>query len=241
MKKNKIKPYLPLLVILVIMAVAYFSGFLDMFTLEYLKKHRMILIAFVNMYPILGPLIFIICYILVAALSLPVGIYLTLLGGFLFSQPWCTLYVVLGATLGASCLFLATRTALQDLLHAKTAPFLSKKMSEGFKQNAWSYMLSLRLIPLFPFWLVNLAPAFLNVPFFTFFWTTAIGIIPATFAFTQVGAGLGAILDSDGPLNLTALLNHEVKIALIALGIVALLPVIIKQFSKKEPPHQHAR
>ena len=90
----------------------------------------------------------------------------------------------------------------------------------------------LRLVPLFPFWLVNLAPAFLGVSLKTFVWTTFIGIIPGTFVFAQAGAGLGAILDSDQGFSIQGVFNWQVKIALIALGIFALIPIIVKKFKK---------
>jgi uncharacterized membrane protein YdjX (TVP38/TMEM64 family) len=95
-----------------------------------------------------------------------------------------------------------------------------------------SYLLFLRLVPLFPFWLVNLAPAFLGIPLRTFVWTTFIGIIPGAFVFAQAGAGLGAILDSNQGLSINGIFNWQVKIALIALGIFALIPILVKKIRK---------
>ena len=99
-------------------------------------------------------------------------------------------------------------------------------MEMGFQKNAVSYMLFLRLFPVFPFWLVNLAPSIFGIPLWTFFWTTAIGIIPATYVFTQIGQGLGAVFDTQGAFSIDAVLNRDVKIALCALGIFVLLPAI---------------
>ena len=119
---------------------------------------------------------------------------MTIAGGFLFGTLTTTVVVVVGATIGAIALFLAARYAFFDALHAKAGPALLK-MEKGFQENALSYLLVLRLIPLFPFWLVNLVPALLGVPLRTYVIGTALGIIPGTFVFASVGNGLGTLLE----------------------------------------------
>ncbi len=228
---EKIKKWIPLLVIVTLMIIAYFSGILHYFTFEKLQMHRHTIVAFVSEHWLLSPLLFILLYIIIAALSLPVGAFLSLIGGFLFPQPFSTLYIVIGATIGASLIFLAAKTAIGDLLKKKAGRLLTK-IETGFRENGISYLLFLRLVPLFPFWLVNLAPAFLGVPLRTFVWTTFIGIIPGTFVFAQVGAGLGAILDSNQGFSIHGIFNWQVKIALIALGVFALIPIVIKKMKK---------
>ncbi len=228
---EKIKKWLPLLAIAALMLIAYFSGILHYFSFEKLQMHRHAIIAFVSEHAVLSPLLFICLYIIVAALSLPVGVFLSLLGGFLFAQPFSTLYIVIGATIGASFIFLAAKTAIGDLLKQKASKFLPK-IEAGFRENGVSYLLFLRLVPLFPFWLVNLAPAFLGIPLRTFVWTTFIGIIPGAFVFAQAGEGLGAILDSNQGFSIEGIFNWQVKIALIALGIFALIPILIKKIKK---------
>lgn len=228
---EKVKKWLPLIFIICLMIIAYFSGILNYFTFEKLQMHRHELVHFVSAHWILAPLLYILLYIVVAALSLPVGIFFSLLGGFLFAQPLSTLYIVVGATTGATLVFIAAKTAFRDFLRKKAGGFL-EKMESGFRENAVSYMLFLRLVPLFPFWLVNLAPAFFDVRLITFIWTTFVGIIPGAFVFAQAGAGLGAILDSDQGLSLSTIFNWQVKIALIALGIFALIPILIKKYRK---------
>lgn len=227
------KKPLPLIIITLLMALAWGFGLTDFLSFESLQEKRHELVHFVEGYPWLSPLLFIALYATCTALSLPVGVYLTLFGGFLFSQPWSTCYVVIGATIGASLLYLAASTSLREPLKKRAGPFLNK-FEKGFQDNAWSYLLFLRLIPLFPFWLINLAPAILGVSFRTFVWTTAVGIIPGTFAFAQAGTGLGAIFDSKEGLSINTLLNTDVKIAFIALGIVALFPILYKAWKKKK-------
>jgi uncharacterized membrane protein YdjX (TVP38/TMEM64 family) len=135
--------------------------------------------------------------------------------------------VVISATVGAVALFLAARSALFDVLHAKAGPALLK-MEQGFKESALSYLLVLRLIPLFPFWLVNLVPALLGVPLRTYVIGTAIGIIPGTFVYASIGNGLGAILDSGEQPDLTVIFNTEVLIPILGLAVLSLLPVLYK-------------
>ncbi len=214
------------------MLTAYFFGLGDYFTFDSLKANRQKLLSFTESYPILSPLLFITLYTIVVALSLPAATLLTLFGGFLFPLPLSTLYVVIGATFGASLLFLAAKTALQELLRKKAAPFL-KKMETGFNQNPASYLLFLRFIPLFPFWLVNLAPAFFNVRFRTFLWTTIVGIIPGSYVYTQAGSGLGAIFDNNEGFTLSAVFNIQMRIALIVLALFSLLPILYKRYASK--------
>lgn len=227
------KKLLPLLIIITLMALAYALGLEKWLTFENLKAHHSAMKTFVAEHPIATPLLYIALYIVMTALSIPGGALLSVTGGFLFPQPWSTLYVVIGATIGASFIFLAARTALAEFLFKKAGPLL-KKMQKGFEDNAVSYMFFLRLIPLFPFWLVNIAPAFFGVKFRTYFWTTCLGIIPGAFVFTQAGVGLGAILESGDSFSLETIFNWQIRIALIALALFALIPVVYKKFKHKK-------
>lgn len=225
------KRYIPLALLLLFMVLAYASGLSDSLTYESLKNHRESLLDFVSKYPVLSPLIFMSIYALSTALSIPGGIVLSIFGGFLFPQPWSTLYVVIAATTGAVLIFLAAKTALRDLLKRQVKGRL-QKMQKGFEEDAAYYLLFLRLVPLFPFWLVNLAPAFFGVRLFTFAWTTFLGIIPGAFVFTQAGTGLGAILDAGNTLSIDNIFNIQIQIALGALGLFVLLPAIVKKIRK---------
>ncbi|MBO6784900.1 MAG: TVP38/TMEM64 family protein, partial [Alphaproteobacteria bacterium] len=156
------------LAVLVAGLVAFFALDLDTYvTLEALKEHRETLQAFVADNGILAVVGFGVLYAVVVAFSLPGGAIMTLTAGFLFGTVGGGLIVVVGATIGATALFLIARTAVGDVLRAKAGPFVAK-MEEGFRENALSYLLFLRLIPLFPFWLVNLVPAFLGVSTVTY-------------------------------------------------------------------------
>jgi len=228
------KRFLPLLIILILMGATYFSGVYKYFTFETLQQQHQVLKAFVGAHPITTPILFMLLYGVSTSLSLPGGAILSLIGGFLFPIPWSTLYVLIGATIGASVIFLVAKTAFGDFFRRKAGPFL-KKMERGFEKNAWSYLLFLRFVPLFPFWLVNIAPAFFKVSLLTFAWTTFVGIIPGAYVFTQTGAGLSAIFEAGETFSIGSIFNIQLRIALIALGIFSLLPILIKRLVRKGP------
>lgn len=223
---------LPILVVIALMVVAWNLGVTDYLDYELLKQHRELLLSFVERHYVWAVLIYIATYIVTIALSIPGAAILSILGGFLFAQPWGTVFVLIGATTGATCIFLAAKTALGASLREKAAPFL-KKLEKGFNENAASYLLFLRFIPIFPFWLINIAPAFFNVQRTTFIWTTFVGIIPGTFVFVQAGTGLGAIFDTGAEFSIETIFNVQVQIALIALAIFSLVPIVVKKIIHK--------
>ncbi len=224
-----LKRLLPLLGLLAAIAALWSSGLHQYLSFESLKEHRDTLLAFVSANPLLAPLFFVAIYALATALSVPGGIILTIAGGFMFGTWLGGLYVVMGATLGATGIFLIAKTALGDSLRRKAGPWL-QRMEEGFKANALNYLLVLRLIPLFPFWLVNLVPAFLGVGLGTYTLATFVGIIPASLVFASIGNGLGAVFDAGETPNLGIIFEPAILGPILALSALALVPVIYKQF-----------
>jgi len=225
------KRFLPLLIILLAMALIYVFGIQHYFSFEAVKKYHQTLKGFVAIHPLATAFLYILIYITATTLSIPGAIFFTLLGGYLFPQPLSTLYAVFSATCGAMLIFLAARTALKEVLKKKAAPFF-KKMEKGFQKNAASYLLFLRFVPLFPFWLVNIVPAFFNVPLKTYVWTTLVGITPASIVFTLAGGGLEKVFENEAPFSISALFNTEIKIALALFVILVLIPPILKRFKK---------
>jgi uncharacterized membrane protein YdjX (TVP38/TMEM64 family) len=222
-------------IILVFIAaiVAFFGfGLHKYLTFEQLRLHRSALMAYVATMPVKAVLLFVLAYALATALSLPGGALLTLTGGFLFGIWEGTVAVVIGATLGATLLFLAARSLFADALRTKAGPWLAK-MEAGFKDDALSYLLVLRLIPGFPFFVVNLVPAFLGVSLRTFVVATFAGIIPGTFVFTSIGAGLGSIFDSMQEFSLKGALTPQVITALVGLAVLSLIPVVYKRIKAR--------
>ncbi|HEY2892423.1 MAG TPA: TVP38/TMEM64 family protein [Dongiaceae bacterium] len=230
-KKGGIRRWLPLLAILLAAAAFFAFGLQHYLTLEALRANGNWLYGQVNDHLALALVIYVLVYAGVVMLSLPGATILTLAGGCLFGLWLATGVTILAATLGATLLYLAARTAFADLLRARAAPWL-KRLSAGFQDNAFSYLLFLRLVPAFPFFVVNLVPAFLGVGLRIFVLATFIGIIPGTFVYAGVGAGLKSLLDSNQPLSLGSVLTPQIVIALIGLALLSLLPVAWKAWRK---------
>ena len=223
-----IRQLLPLLLLLGGFAAFFIFDLGRFLNFESLRMHRHELLAWVAAHAWLAPLVYMAIYIVVVAFSLPGGAVMTVSGGFLFGAVLGAGYTVIGATLGATALFLIARSALGEPLKARAGPWLAK-LETGFNDNALSYLLVLRLIPLFPFWLVNLAPAFLGVRPRTYVLATFIGIIPGTFVYSLVGAGLGSVFDQGGEVSLAGVLTPEIIGALLGLALLSLLPVAYKK------------
>jgi len=181
-------------------------------------------------------------YVAVVALSLPGALFLTVAGGIMFGAILGGMAALVGATVGAVCIFLIARSALGEYLVRRAGPGAAK-VAEGFRADAFSYLLFLRLVPIFPFWLVNLVPALAGVGLRTFVAATALGMIPGTFAFTFVGAGLESVVAAQEAayracvaagrpecrldFNLKSVITPEILAALAALGVLALVPVVV--------------
>lgn len=206
----------------------FFALGLDRYvSLSALAEHRAELSAFVDGNAALAACAYVAAYAAAVAFSIPGAVVLTLAGGFLFGTAAASLYTVAGATAGAVAVFLAARSALGGLLRARAGPWVAK-LERGFRENAFSYLLFLRLVPLFPFWLVNLVPAVLGVPLGVYTAATLLGIVPGVVVYASVGSGLGAVLDAGGTPDLGVLLSAEVVLPLAGLALLALLPVAVK-------------
>ena len=159
---------------------------------------------------------------------------MTLTAGFLFGWMIGGLLVIVGATAGAVAVMLAARYVFADLFRAKLGDKLTR-FESGFKDDAWSYLLVLRLVPIFPFFVVNVAPAFFSIPVRTFLWTTFVGIAPGTFVYASVGAGIGAVFDAGGEANLGIIFSADVLGPLLGLAALSLLPVVYKKIKGRKP------
>ena len=226
------KRSLPLLLVGIVV-IAFFAFDLGHYlSFSALAEHRHSLLAEVQAHTVWASLVYVLIYIVVVALSLPGGLVMTLSGGFLFGAIWGAILAVVGATLGAIALFLAAKTSLGDFLLAKAGGSI-KKFQAGFEENVWSYMFVLRVMPIFPFFLVNLAPAFLGVPLRVYAIATFFGIMPATFVYALAGSGLGQVFERGETFSTAGILTPEMLGALVGLGLLALLPVVYKRFSRK--------
>lgn len=205
-----------------------FSGLGEWLSFDTLARHRLTLAGWVSGHPLLSAGAFVAIYTVVAALALPGAVWLTLGGGFLFGAVLGTALTVSGATIGATLLFLfAQRVFGADALQ-KLGP-KAEGLARGIQANAWSYLLVLRLVPLFPFFLVNLVPAFCGIRPAVFIVTTGLGIIPGTAVFALSGAGLGRVLDAGGTPSLSGILTPEIIAALCGLAALSLLAIPLKK------------
>ncbi|MBL8699797.1 MAG: TVP38/TMEM64 family protein [Alphaproteobacteria bacterium] len=217
------------IVVLGVAAVAFFAlGLHRHLSFDVLRDSRSGLIAWVGAHPLLAPALYVLAYVVVTACSLPGALVMTLAGGFLFGTWFGGLLTVIGATLGATALFVAARTALGDLLRARTGGMLAR-LEDGFRRDAFNYLLVLRLVPVFPFFIVNLAAAFLGASLATFVVATFFGIMPGTFVYASVGSGLGSVFDSGAQPDLRTIFTWPVLGPLLGLAVLALLPVAYKR------------
>ena len=211
--------------------VAFFGFGLDHYvTLKALAKHREWLLDAVAQHRVAAPLGFVALYVVLVGASVPGATFLTIVGGFLFGTALGAALTVLGATLGATVIFLLARTALGDALHGRAGDWVGR-LEAGLRQNALFYLLFLRLVPLFPFVVVNLVPALLGVGLCDFVVGTALGIVPGTVVFAGVGSGLGEIFDSGGEADLQQIgRDPRVWLPMVALALLALVPVAYKRW-----------
>jgi uncharacterized membrane protein YdjX (TVP38/TMEM64 family) len=214
-------------VVLALTIGAFFYFDLGRFlSLTALKENRDSLLVFTDANFAGAVAIFIVTYVIVTGLSLPGAVILTLAGGFLFGAVFATLFVNIGATTGATLAFLTARYLLRDTVERKFGKWLGP-FQNGFAKNAFSYLLTLRLIPLFPFFVVNLVSGLTRVNVGTYVAATAVGIIPGSFVYAYAGRQLGTIN------SLKEIASPNVVGAFVLLGLLALVPVVYKRFAAK--------
>lgn len=246
------KRYLPLIAILAVMALVFAMGWHKHLSFKTIGVNYQALQDFIDTNLILALLIYMAIYIAAVALSLPGGLVLTVSGGLLFGWQLGAPAAIIAATIGASLIFLIVKSSFGQSLAERAGPWVSK-LQDGFKDNALSYLLFLRLVPAFPFFIVNIVPALLGVPLATYVMGTGLGIIPATTAFSVLGAGLGSAVEAqnkayfacvaDNPgnsesscpytIDTSALVTFELLAAFALLGVVALIPVAYKRWNRR--------
>lgn len=248
---SSLKRWLPVAVLAAVMALAFAMGWHRHLSFKSIGMNYDALRGAIAGNLALSLLAYTGAYIAVVALSLPGALIMTLTGGLLFGWQIGAPAAVIGATIGATILFLVVNTSFGSTLAEKAGPFVAN-LRDGFQENALSYLLFLRLVPAFPFFIVNLAPALLGVPLRTFVIGTGLGIIPGTIAYALAGSGLGSVIEAQNAtyktclaanpanaaacpysIDLSAVVTRELVWAGIALGVVALIPVVIKYWSKR--------
>jgi uncharacterized membrane protein YdjX (TVP38/TMEM64 family) len=223
--------WLPLLVILAAIVAAFAFGVPHSLSWAALGARQAALMQATQAYPAASVLLYVAVYALVVALSVPVGVVLSVAGGLLFGTALGAAAAVVGATLGAVALFLAVRLALGPLL-ARRAPRLLARIGPGLERDGFSYLLALRLIPAFPFWLVNLAPALAGMRLLPYAAATLLGVIPAAIVFAALGAGVGDVLAAGRRPDLGVIFSPRVLGPLLGLAALSLLPVLWRRWRR---------
>ena len=222
MNKQQKKQVLLLVLFIGAIILVPYSPLGTLFTFENLKQHRDSLVVLVQDHYWPSVLSFIMLYVVTTALSIPGAVILTLAGGFLFGTAASVLYVNVGATAGAACAFLFARYLLGNRLQEKYKNQF-EKFNRELDWNGTSYLLTLRLIPVFPFFLINFLAGLTKIPLQTFLWTTSAGIIPGTAVYAYAGQQLGSI---NSPSDI---LSRDIIIAFLVLALFTLVPVIVKR------------
>ena len=249
-RRASLKRYLPVALVVLAMAAVFATGAHRQVSLETLVRHRMAIDGFIDAHSVAAVAVYMAVYVVVVALSIPGALFLTISGGILFGTLVGGAATVVAATAGATVIFLVARSACGEGLFRRAGP-LAHKIAEGFRADAFSYLLFLRLVPAVPFFLVNLAPALVGVKLRTFVAATAIGIIPATVAFSFFGSGLDSVLaaqeriyraclatgrtDCHVQFDLSTIVTPQLIAALATLAAIALIPVAVKRLRARSP------
>ncbi|PHR60697.1 MAG: hypothetical protein COA43_06030 [Robiginitomaculum sp.] len=228
-----LKRFWPLLVIASAFALFIALGGPKYISLDALREHQDVLKAFVAEHYVASVIGFCVLYASLTAISVPGASLLTIFGGFLFGLATGTIAVVIGATIGATLLFLAARYVFGQSLAAKAGPFM-KKFEKGLKENEISYLFILRLVPLFPFFIVNIVPALFSVKIRNYILTTFFGIIPGSLVYVSVGNGIGAALNAGQEIPLSGLMTRPAVIGpIVGLILLSLIPIAYKKITAK--------
>jgi uncharacterized membrane protein YdjX (TVP38/TMEM64 family) len=223
------KPQKIILIAGAIVIIALFFSFdLGRFlTLAGLKSNRQTLLDYYASHKLIMVTGFMGIYIAQTALSLPGAALLSLAAGAIFGSVMGTLYANIAATIGATLAFLVTRYLLRDLV-LDTFGSKLEGMNRELEQRGFSYLLFLRLVPLFPFFLINLAAGLTRIPLRTFFFGTMLGIIPGGFVYANAGASLATIA------SLSGIISPRVLGSFALLGLFALIPALHNNFKNRK-------
>jgi uncharacterized membrane protein YdjX (TVP38/TMEM64 family) len=240
-RRSAILRGLPLLAMVVAITAFWMSGLGRLISLQSVAEHHDTLVGYVDQHKLLSALAFLGIYIVSVAVSFPGAAVLTVVGGMLFGTGLGGILAVIAATAGATVIYFVARSSLGDGLAKRAGPFVAR-FAAGFERDALLYLLSLRLAPIFPFWLVNLAPALVGIKLRDHLAATFLGVIPGTFAFAALGRGLDTMVtdrqaiggclsggeDCSLALSLYSMLTPQMITALACLAALALLPIAVK-------------
>ena len=218
----------PLALVAALVIAAFASGVTRHLSLHELRARHLELEALVKAHPLAALGAYVLTYTLVVALSLPAALVMTLTGGLLFGAWVGGGAAALGCTLGAAILFLICRTAAGDVLKARAGP-TAAKIEAGVRRDAFSYILILRLVPVMPFWLANLALGLIDIPFSTFLTASLLGILPVSIIYAGLGSSLNVLFAEHVRPDLHLIARPSVYLPLIGLSLLSLTPILVRR------------
>jgi len=230
MRKN-IKHLIPFIILLVLILIVYVTNLHKELSLNFIRKEQDSLVGFVHNHPVLAPILFIGVYIASVCLVIPDSTLLSLIGGLVFPLPLAIIYIVFSETAGALIFFLILREMFKDVRTER--PFF-KKLRVKFQKHQASYLMFLRLSHVFPFWLTNVCAAYFDIRLKTFLWTCFLGVIPLSIIFADAGRSLSILFAKNSFLTIADIFTPEIKFALIALGLIALAPIIYQNIRESK-------
>lgn len=224
MKKSKL---FLISLFLALIVLAYTLNLGQYLSLDVLKEHRLAMGLYYIEHTALFVFLYMLVYILIAGMGLPFAAFLTVAGGVFFGSYLGTVITLVSATLGATLSFMISRYMFRDFLEKKYAAVLGK-FNAGVDESGINYVLTLRLIPLFPFFVVNTLLGLTRLPVPTYFFVSLVGMLPGTFLYTNAGKQLS------GMDSLSDIASPNILLALVFLGCLSLLPVLYKKLKKRE-------
>jgi len=217
---------------LLVIIVLNSTGLFSFININLISKHYLIILDYINDSFYQACFIYIVIYILAVVLSIPGAWLLTLTGGFVFGWQISSFLTVFSATIGASFIFMITKSLLGDFFRKKidNKKGLLQKLEKGIHNNAFFYLLFMRLMPIFPFVFVNIAPAIIGIRLNIYIATTFLGIIPGTIVYSLIGAGASDAFIEGNLMSLKCFNSIEIIIGLSSLSLLSLLPILFKYF-----------
>lgn len=215
---------------LLLIIIINFSGYFSYLNLHQISSNYLFIENYIDSNFFSACLIFILVYILAVIVVMPGAWLLTFSGGFFFGWIIGSFLTIIGATIGACILFILSKSILGKYLNKKikNKKGVLANFEKNINDNAFNYLLFMRLMPLFPFVFVNIAPSLLGIGFFVFFITTCLGIIPATIIYSLLGSGASDIFVSGDLFHLKNLISYKIVIGLGGLSLLSLIPIIFK-------------
>jgi uncharacterized membrane protein YdjX (TVP38/TMEM64 family) len=233
MNVSTLRRFLPVAILLLGLVCFLLSGVQRHISFETISRNHAELTTWVAANRAPAAILFVIGYAVAVSFSLPAGALLTALSGFLFGVWLGPVLSITAGTIGAVTVFLAARSAFYDLFHARAGPALSR-LEEGFRRDSFSYLVFLRLVPIFPFWLVNIVSALLGMRLDRFVLGTIIGAIPGAAIFASLGASFGMLIDRGEVPDLGVIFQPRILLPLLGLAVLALVPVIYARFRSRK-------